>query len=281
MATDTYPAELGEVRAASTADGGTALTTTAVVVALHPGTRRVWLEARNYSTAVVVKFALNPWLVCLRVTDASAADWTALDVSDSAQDASTATTCGFSSQGTGAQSAYYFIGSHYPFRGVAVDIQATNSTANTTLTVKYWNGAWTDITASDGTAAAGVSFAQDGQVTWTVPSDWTRATLRTTMSSTLPAASVVHQRDELYWTRWEFDEVLDASVTANSLLALARNTSYAEIKLDTTTGGAGTPMHFAVTRGKYGVGCIEALTNAGTANLIVNCAAAPNDAFSN
>lgn len=46
---------------------------------------------------------------------------------------------------------------------------SVNGTANT-MAVKYWNGAWTNITPTDGTDT-GASLAQSGNVTWTAPTD--------------------------------------------------------------------------------------------------------------
>jgi hypothetical protein len=58
---------------------------------------------------------------------------------------------------------------------------------------------------------------------------------------------------------------LDSSTTANSLRALNRSTAYMEIV-------SGRAIEQAVTVGPGGISCVEALTDAGTANLIINCA---------
>lgn len=260
MATEVYSGPLGEVRAASTAGGGTALTTTAGLIVLPDGAKHVFLTPRNFSTAVVVKFALNPYLVVMKTADDLV---TVTDYSQNAQDASTATDVTLSSLGTAAQADYVFVGAHLPFRGVTIDVDAANGTASV-LTVKYWTGsAWTDISATDGTAAGGASLAQDGNVTWTMPTDWAKATLRA-INSPSPG-NVIYANTPLYWTRWQFSGGLDSSTTQNSWVALNRSTVYAELV-------SGQSFEERVNKGVGGFAAVEALTDAGTANLIVNVA---------
>lgn len=272
MATEIWAGPLGELRTASAAAGGTVLSTTPVLIQLLPGTRRLFIEGRNYSTAVVAQLAFNPYLIVLKTTDALA---TVTDYSEAAQDASTGTVLTLSSLDTLANGDYLLIGSHLPFRGVSIDAQAVNSNASA-LTVKYrkTDDTWADISATDNTAIGeppAASMAQDGTVTWTVPTDWKKASL-TDIGSPAPGAGVVQRSEPLYWTRWEWSAALDSSVTLNSLLALNRSTAYGELV-------TGRVMELAVHRGVRGIGCIEARTDAGTANLIVNAATAPGNSF--
>lgn len=225
MATQTYVGSLGEVRSASTAAGGTALTTAAQVIALPDGTKHVFVTGRNYSTAVVAKVALVPYLVVLKTTDNLA---TATDYSVQAQDGLAATNVALSSLSTAANLDYLYVGSHLPFRGVAVTSVNANGNAST-LTVKYWDGAaWTDITATDGSAAAGATLGQSGLVTWTVPAAWAKASLMT-INSPAPASAVPYGSDALYWTRWQVSAALDGTTDASAMLALSRSTAYAEL----------------------------------------------------
>lgn len=259
MANETHSAPLGEVRAASTASGGTALTTAAVFVQVPDGTRYAFVTARNFSTAVVARLAFNPYLVVLKTTDNLA---TATDYSANAQDGSTSTKVTLNSLDTAANTNYLYVGAHIPFRGVAIDVVATNSVASV-LTVKYWTGsAWTDITATDGTVSAATSFAQDGNVTWTVPTDWTAASLAT-IASPVPGATVQYRSTELFWTRWQVSVAFDATTDAASMLAMNRSTAYSEWIANQT-------IEMGWYKGVGGLGCIEALTDAGTANLLVN-----------
>lgn len=261
MAQDTWAGPLGEMRAASTADGGTALTTTAQVIPIPSGTAHVSLEGRNYSTAVVVKYALVPWLTVLKTADLLA---TVTDYSSEAQDGSASTDVTLSSLDTFANGDALYLGSHIPFRGALADVDAANANA-AVLSGDYWDGnSWEALTVTDGTASGGATFAQDGAITWAMPTDWAPTSLLSAVSTT--GAAVPHRGAPLYWARLKASAALDASTTLNSLLALARSTAYAELV-------TGRVLEFGVTRGHGGIAGVEALTNAGTANLIVNVAA--------
>ena len=71
------------------------------------------------------------------------------------------------------------------------------------------------------------------------------------------------QHTPLYWTRLSVSAALDSSTTLNSILSLPRSTSYAELV-------SGMAQEMTLQKGLGGVAAIEALTDAGTANLIVN-----------
>ena len=58
----------GEVRLAGAANG-VALSTTAAITSLIPGTQWVGLTPRNFSTAVVARFSINPYLTVLDTRD--------------------------------------------------------------------------------------------------------------------------------------------------------------------------------------------------------------------
>src|SRR5688572_15941194 len=133
---ETLSGPLGEIRRAS-ALTGTAMSTTAALTLLPKGTAHVYLTPRNFSTAVVVGVAVNPYLIVLKTDDllVTAPD----DYSDAAQDGSTTTDIVLSSLDTAANGDFLYVGSHIPFRGVTVDVDAANGTASV-LTVKYWDG---------------------------------------------------------------------------------------------------------------------------------------------
>lgn len=264
MATEVLSGPLGELRAASTADGGTALTTAAAFVQIPDGAQQLFLIPRNFATAVVAKIAKNPYLVVLKTPDNFA---TVTDYSAAAQDASTSTVVTLSSLDTAANLDYLYVGAHLPFRGVNAVVVAANGNASV-LTVKYRksDGTWADASATDGTASGGATMAVSGNVTWTVPTDWALADL-VSINSPAPAAAVPFRSLPLYWTRWEVSAALDSSTTLSSLLAMSRSTAYSEWP-------AGTVVEDQIVKGPGGVGCIEALVNAGTGNLIVNVAVA-------
>ncbi|MGH2362436.1 MAG: hypothetical protein ACRDGM_18080 [bacterium] len=268
MPTEITQSAYGEWRTAA-ASTGLAVTTTRKTVALPKGTEFIRLIPRNFSTAVVVICRHNPWLDVLKTTDALA---TATDYSENAQDGDTATTVLMNSFDTAANNNYLYVGSHLPFAGVNVTIGNTNSIASV-LTVNYWNGAWVTTGATDGTIATGFTFGQSGLVTWAVPADWLVGTLRAIVGAGTGAA-IPHQNETLYWTRWQVSVAFDASVTATEFTALNRSTSGIEIP---STFDHSQKAH----RGFKGFGAVEAVTDAGTANLIINCLTMqPNGKFS-
>lgn len=273
-----------EIRAASTASGGTALTTTLALTSLPLGSTWLSILSRNHVTAVVARFALNPWLTIIQTSDALLTEGT--DNSDESQDGDT-TAISYASLDTAANDDYIYVGSWVPFRGVAVDMDtAVNGTASV-LTVNYWNGgSWTDISDTDGTASGGATFAQDGNVTWTVPTAWVRASLQAidaintgTITATAEAfranfAVKDPYMQPRYWTRWEVSVALDASVDVLQMRSLNRSTSYAELvegqEYESAIIEVGEANSFA---------SVEALTDAGTANLLVNVATRRTEVF--
>jgi hypothetical protein len=263
MATEVLNGPLGEWRAASTAAGGTALTSTAARIVLPIGTKLVQLIPRNYATAAVVKFNVNPWLTILKTTDLLAAEANITDYSVNAQDGSTATDVTLSGLDTVANLDAVYVGAEVPFSGIAVDVDAANGTASV-LAVTYWDGsAWSDITPTDGTDAAGATFGQDGNITWTVPAGWASTALVDAVPTAKKNLGILTHPQ--FWVRIAVSAALDASTTQNSWLAINRDTTYAELP-------EGTAQEFSVSVGPGGVSSVTALTDAGTANLIVNCA---------
>lgn len=264
MATETLPGPLGEVRAASTAGGGTALTSTAVRIVLPLGTKQIDLVPRNMNGAAVVQFLKNPWLTIFKTSDALADQANITDYSFNAQDGSTSTDVTLSSLDTAANLDFVYVGSHLPFSGVEIDVDAANGNASV-LTVKYRksDNTWADISATDGTTSGGATFAVDGNVTWTMPTDWITCRLFDSGDTALNAGL---GKEELFWTRWQVSAALDSSTTQNSWISINRSTTYDEIP-------PGMSWKESVTVGPGGISNIQAKTDAGTANLIVSCAA--------
>jgi hypothetical protein len=263
---DSYAGPLHELRAASTAGGGTALTTTAARVQLPPGVNLLTLLPHTLATAAVVKIALCPYLVVFKTADDMA---TITDATADMQDASTATFLTLSLINPFSADDFVMIGSHVPFRGVAVDMGNANSTASV-LTVKYWTGvAWSTKSGfADGTDSAGASLAQDGNVTWSVGTDWVKVALKDTDTPT-PTVKHPYMAMPMYWTRWEWSVALDVSVTVLAMTAMPRSTAYAELI-------SGQTFETRIHHGIGGISAVEALTDAGTASLIVNVGVRPN-----
>ena len=70
----------------------------------------------------------------------------------------------------------------------------------------------------------------------------------------------------MYWTRWEWAAALDADTDVAGMQALNRSTAYAELL-------EGQTVETMVSDRK--LGCVEALTDVGTANLVVNVGSRP------
>lgn len=269
---DVIDAPLGDLRAAA-ASKGTALTTAPAVTAFPPNTGWAQLVARNFATAVVAGVQMCPYGVILKTADKFVTPM--IDISEDCQDGSTSTTPDFNSLPTYANGGAIFIGSKQPFRGLIVDVQNTNSNASV-LTASYPDGmgGYTSLSASDGTASGGATFAQDGAITWTVPTTgpnglWKAQTLTEILetSGITTSAKIPYPDERFYWVRLVVSAALDSTVSVNSIHLMNRSTAYAEMI-------ANQVVQFRINRGVGGHSGVLALTDAGTANLIVNVAPA-------
>ena len=269
------PVELTDIRVASTASGGTALTSTIAgaatpralgMIEIPFGADYLSITPRNFAGAAVVRVSLNPYLTIFYTTDAGV---TIVDISDEMQDGDAGDVAidSFPAASTG----FIYVGARDKFRGVSVGIGSPNGDANN-LTVKYWDGgAWVDISDTDATDT-GASLAVDGTVTWTVPAAWTADTL-VNIADTLPVESdqsVPERNTPTYWTRWEWNVAMDADTDLQRMLALNRSTAYAELL-------EGQTLEIRLADKK--VGCIQAITDAGTANLLANVGTLPGSEF--
>ena len=272
MAQEVFAALLGEIRAASAAGGGTALSTTVAVVGFPEGTRYVSITPRNFVTAVVAQLSFCPYLYVMKTTDALVAAANLTDYTSAAQDADAATDVTLSDLSTAANSDYVYIGSKVLFRGVHIDVDGANGNASV-LTVKYRkdDDTWADISATDNTASGGATLGVDGTVVWTVPTDWKKTSLLAAGDATSAIGPHVGEGD-LYWTRWEVSAALDAAVTLNHILGLAQTTARAEFL-------AGQNLESVLEMGAGGWSGVEAVVDGGTGNLIVNVATLAHTPF--
>lgn len=68
-----------------------------------------------------------------------------------------------------------YVGGAGELDGVSFRLLNALNSAASVMSVKYYGPkGWTALTAADGTSVSGVTLAQSGRVTWTVPSDWQR-----------------------------------------------------------------------------------------------------------
>ena len=271
---DVSPAETLEQRSASTAGGGTALTTTLALISIPIFSKYLSLTPRNFVTAVVAQYSLNRFLTVITTTDAlagtaehgftdtieptSLSEFATQNISDEMQDGDTED-FDINSFDTAANNNFIYVGSPLQFRGVAVDLNNKNGTSRT-LTVNYWNGgAWVTTSASDGTDSGGsTTMGQDGNVTWTVPAAWKKDSLVNIGDTSV---GEVWSTAGLYWTRWEVDGALDTTVDLVQMRPLNRSTAYAELV-------EGQEREMSLHDRQYA--CVEALVNDGSGNLIVN-----------
>jgi len=268
MPTEILGANLGHQRIAG-ASAGVSLSTTAAFTPFHQGTEHVDIVPRNFSTAVVVKYAFCPYLIVLKADSADGLGGHLQDYSQVAQDGSTSTTVNLDAFTAGRA---LYVGSAIPFRGAHVDRDTANAVGSTVITVSYWNGSeWVDTGDTDGSISGGISLAQDGAITWTVPSAWQSSTLKKLAAGageTLDSSGQKWSDITMYWTKWTWSHTLTAGTDLFHILGINESTAYAELT-DSVAYEGRVNNGF----GANGVAGIEALTNAGTANLIVTCSA--------
>lgn len=270
VAAQTIAARFKEIRAASAAGGGTALNTTLSVISIPLGSDWISVTATKLSGAEVVRFLLNPYLTIIQTTDALATTTNRTDLSKELQDGD-AVDVQLDAMDTAANDNFIYVGADIQFRGANITVGGDPQNTGETLTVKYWEGdAWLDITVSDGSETGGATFAQDGNATWTVPDPWVKESLENIGDTSLlePWAKL-----PLYWTRWEFSGTTEATWNVAAIRSLNRSTAYAEL-ID------GQPYQQALTTSGPGtlVG-VEALTDAGTAKVIVNVGTERGEVF--
>ncbi len=279
------PAETLEQRTASTAGGGTALSTTAALISIPLFSKYLSLTPRDFNVAVVCQYSLNPFLTIITTTDAlagtaehgftgftdaieptSLSEFGTQNISDEMQDGDSED-FDINSFDTIANDNALYVGSPLPFRGVDIKLNNKNDVASV-LTVNYWDGgAWADTSNADGTDDGGDTFKQDGSVTWAVPSGWKADSLQNIGDTTVREAwSTVG----LYWTRWEFSVALDSTVDLVQMRPLNRSTAYAELL-------EGQEREMSLHNRQFA--CVEALVNAGDGNLVVNVDAVANERF--
>lgn len=264
-----------ELRRIGAAEGVSVTAGTPVFTQLLPNTQYL-TTVPTLTTSVVAMFRRCPWLTILRTTDDLATAPT--DASENAQDGSTATSVTLSSQGTLANGDALYVGSYVPFQGVDIDVDSTNSTTSV-LTVMYWNGsAWVDISDTDGTESGGATLAQDGQVTWTIPTAWVSASLRGIAAALQDGHEVAnsvafqHVNTPRYWTRWEVSAAIDSSVTLDHMLAINRSDAEWECRnLER--------WESLVPWGENGYSAIEADVDAGGSGLILMAVGSGNGLF--
>jgi len=249
---------------------GIAVTDTAGFTAFPNNTQYVALDPRNYaSSAAVAMVRFCPYLVILKTTDNFATAPT--DYSGNAQDGVATNQVDLDSFGTLAAGDALYVGSHVQFAGVNVDVDGSHPNGTSSvLTVKYYDGtsgaeAWTDTSDTDGTISSGKTMAQDGSVTWTVPSAWSKASLREIATKNLdngvPATlNFRHVNTPLYWTRWEVGATLDSDTLVTAMLAIGRGDPFELV--------TGRTWEQQIRKEVGGYAGVELDANTGTLNMV-------------
>lgn len=120
---------------------------------------------------------VRPYLPTAGAIASRAASFT--DVTAAALDANSVLTGAFWTGHAGGPAAaerqYVYIGSTAPFDRVTADLSTLAAGAGA-LVAEYYNGSsWTALSGvTDGTASGGNTLAQDGDVTWTIPTNWAK-----------------------------------------------------------------------------------------------------------
>lgn len=188
----------------------------ATVLGIPPGFNAVEVDVPS-STIEAILVAFGPKILHVFFYDASApvnARWR--DLTKEATDRNTASRIDLSEMQTGDR---VYICAARRYEGLSVDVVATNGAGTAALVGEYPIGStWTDLSITDGTFSTR-TFAQDGLVTWTVPTTggWQSRTLAEVSDE--PSAPPVTQKG--YWVRLRVDAaVTDTSVTVAELTAL-------------------------------------------------------------
>ena len=213
-----------------------ALTTTRLYTQRFPWARECQLYVPTESRLLISPRILKVWRFA-----ASGSTYT--DLTANTTDRDSATTGSISAI---LSTAFIYISSNYRFRGFYCNMSSSVNANAATLTIGYWNGtAWGAVAGgSDGTASGGATFAVDGEVSWTLPSD----EVTTDVNGVLGA----------YWIRLSVSATLSASTAIEELILLHQNVNY-----DYIQGGLHT---FNCDQ----VGGFVALVDAGTATGRVN-----------
>lgn len=130
---------------------------------------------------------------------------------------------------------YLYVGHSVKFNQMTVDVGATPNAIASTLTCQYFNGsAWTALTITDGTAAAGATLAVDGSVTWTIPYAWALTSINNASG---------------YWLRFKVSADLTANVILNSITITRQNN--VALSIPALTANEATWVNIAITPTEY------------------------------
>ena len=137
------------------------------------------------------------------------------------------------SLGAVTDGAWLLVGGKAPFAAVAVEVNVAANGSVAEAAAEYWNGlAWTAVGGlRDGTAQDGKTLARDGDVSFSEPPDWQRATINGVQA---------------FWLRLTVASALDSSTRINELAVreVRKAQAFRVIgsQLARVSGEAGAPM---------------------------------------
>jgi hypothetical protein len=140
-----------------------------------------------------------------------------------------------------------------PVGGLYVDVKAVNGNSST-LAAHYYNGSSFAAVSSlsDGTASGGATFAQDGVVTFTAPTDWRSGSLFDQVSDrSAPGTNG-------YWLRLSWGSALDSDTEIQNLWSINK---------DTSRGYYRANQEYLFSFDRRAVGALEAVVAADTGTL--------------
>lgn len=146
------------------------------------------------------------------------------DYTSEATDKTTSTVVTLSSLSTAVNGDYFYAACEYPFGGLYVDVNDTNSSGSGTLTGYTWQGSWTLTSVTDNTNAS-QTMGQDGVMTWTPPTGWKPMFLK----DLFPNADAVSMENfpvgSLYVIRFQTSAALDSTTTLYEVVPVTCETA--------------------------------------------------------
>ena len=192
------------------------------------GTRTSWNVRRGYKELLVeasatggIRLQLVPGIKALIFFDSSTGKWSdILEATPTFLDREVATST--TALGSMAVGDYLYVGFAGIIGGFTVDMGATVNGVTATLTGDYSDATrnWTALSITDGSASAGATLAIDGNVTWTVPTNWSTAPLKKLVPG--DGFAVTPEKPELFWARFTVSATLTAGIILGNLTVLGR-----------------------------------------------------------
>lgn len=161
----------------------------------------IWISGAYPQVPGVLDRVLDTWApdYVFGYTGGTYTDYTSLASNDTAADVPLKTI--FATYGTDR----LYLGCLWAPDALAFRLSSLSATSSV-MTAKYWGATgWKTLGATDGTAVSGKTLAQDGRLTWTMPTDWQRSSVNGTAN-------------EFYWIELSVSAALTAGTAATQIL---------------------------------------------------------------